>query len=51
MPGSAILGGASIAALFFSMPKDQPLDRNGKVDYVGGAMGLSSLILFSVVWK
>lgn len=49
--GSAILEGGSVAGLFFSMPKDQPLDKDGKIDYIGSAMGLSSLILFSVVWK
>lgn len=43
--------GSVIAALFFAMPKDQPLDRKGRIDYIGSALGLGSLILFSVVWK
>ena len=51
MPKRAILEGSIVAALFFSMPKDQPLDKDGKIDYIGGALGLSSLILFGVVWK
>jgi hypothetical protein len=40
-----------LAGLFFSMPVDQPLDKNGKIDFVGSLLGLTSLILFSVVWK
>ena len=47
----ALLEGATIATLFFTMPKDQPIDPRGRIDYVGSAMGLGSLILFSVVWK
>ena len=33
------------------MPKDEPLDKGGKIDYVGAILGLGSLILFSFAWK
>ncbi|SPO06328.1 related to aminotriazole resistance protein [Cephalotrichum gorgonifer] len=46
-----LLQGSIIAALYFSMPVDQPLDKNGKIDFVGSVLGLSSLILFGTVWN
>ena len=47
----ALIEGSIITGLFFSMPKDQPLDPKGSIDYIGSAFGLGSLILFGVVWK
>jgi hypothetical protein len=33
------------------MPADIPVDRSGKIDYVGASLGLSGLLLFNVAWK
>lgn len=32
-------------------PADKPVDPNGKIDWVGAALGLSGLILFNFTWK
>ncbi|KAF7561808.1 hypothetical protein G7046_g2350 [Stylonectria norvegica] len=41
----------TLLGLFFSMPKEKPLDPNGKVDFVGAVLGLSSLLIFNFVWN
>jgi hypothetical protein len=33
------------------LPPEQPLDRNGGIDYVGAALGVSALVLFNFAWK
>lgn len=38
-------------ALTILLPKELPVDRNGKIDYVGATLGVSSLILFNFVWN
>ncbi|KAK7414993.1 hypothetical protein QQX98_006226 [Neonectria punicea] len=47
----AISQGLILAGLAFLMPKETPVDKGGKVDYVGAVLGLSSLLLFNVVWN
>lgn len=39
------------AVLAYLLPKETPVDKDGKIDYVGAALGLGSLIVFNVVWK
>lgn len=33
------------------VPKDSPVDPNGKVDWFGAYLGVGGLILFNFVWK
>lgn len=47
----AISQGLILAGLAFLMPKETPVDKGGKIDYIGAVLGLSSLLLFNVVWK
>ena len=37
--------------LWFLLPKEKIVDPDGKVDWVGAALGSSGLILFNFVWK
>ena len=39
------------ATCFMVVPKDEPVDPDGIMDWVGGGVGVSSLILFNFVWK
>lgn len=39
------------ATCFVVVPKDKPVDPDGTMDWVGGVVGVSSLILFNFVWK
>jgi hypothetical protein len=48
---SALLGSVLFTTLFFLLPREPPVDKNGKIDYVGILLGLSSLVLFSFTWK
>ena len=43
--------GLLMAWLLYLMPAEHPVDRGGKIDYLGAFLGLSSLLLFNVVWK
>lgn len=45
------LAAISFGALFFVLPRERPVDKDGKVDFVGALLGLSGLLLFSVAWK
>lgn len=47
----ALLGAVVFGGLFFAFPKEQPVDKGGKIDYMGAALGLSSLLLFNFAWK
>jgi hypothetical protein len=49
--GRALLGTLVFGTCFLVVPKDEPVDPNGKMDWVGGSIGVSSLILFDFVWK
>lgn len=33
------------------LPKEQPVDKGGKIDYMGACLGLGSLLLFNFCWK
>lgn len=45
------LGIATPLAIWFLSMRETPVDQHGKIDYVGSALGTSSLILFNFVWK
>ncbi|EOO02160.1 putative efflux pump antibiotic resistance protein [Phaeoacremonium minimum UCRPA7] len=47
----ALLGAVVFGGLFFAFPKEQPVDKGGKIDYMGAALGLSSLLLFNFAWN
>lgn len=42
---------ATIVPLFCLLPKEEPVDKQGKIDFIGIVLGLSGLILFSFAWK
>ncbi|KAK3935941.1 major facilitator superfamily domain-containing protein [Diplogelasinospora grovesii] len=44
--GTVVGGG-----LWWLFPREQPVDKGGKIDYIGAALGLSGMILFNVVWN
>jgi MFS family permease len=46
----AILGFVIFAFFTLVVPQDTAFDPNGKVDYIGAALGVSGLILFNFVW-
>ncbi|CAG9992192.1 unnamed protein product [Clonostachys byssicola] len=49
-----LIAGCSIAVtgvLAWVFPREQPIDRNGKIDFVGACLGLFGLLLFNVVWN
>lgn len=39
------------ALLFLELPREVPVDKGGKIDYMGAGLGLSSLLLFNFVWN
>ncbi|KAF5011025.1 hypothetical protein FDECE_2832 [Fusarium decemcellulare] len=47
----AILGAVIFGALHYCSPEEVPVDRGGKIDWVGLALGTSSLIIFNFVWN
>ncbi|KAJ6159418.1 hypothetical protein N7497_003955 [Penicillium chrysogenum] len=47
----ACLGVIIFTPLWALSPREPPVDRHGKVDCVGSALGTSSLILFNFVWN
>lgn len=51
MKYSACLGVATFAPIWALSPREPPVDRHGKIDVVGSALGTGSLILFNFVWK
>jgi hypothetical protein len=48
---SACLGAITFTPLWALSPREPPVDRHGKIDCIGSALGTSSLILFNFVWK
>lgn len=48
---SAGLAAALTGILLYLLPREIPVDRGGKIDYVGAVLALGGLILFNVVWK
>ena len=47
----AILGTCVFGALWFLLLPEIPVDRRGKIDWVGAGLGSSGLIVFNVAWK
>ncbi|KAI9738373.1 MAG: hypothetical protein M1834_008876 [Cirrosporium novae-zelandiae] len=47
----AIMGGCVFGTLAFLLPPEIPVDKNGKVDWVGATLGCSGLIVFNFVWN
>ncbi|KAJ9615302.1 hypothetical protein H2200_001377 [Cladophialophora chaetospira] len=50
------VGIAAVAAIVFVSlwtlgPKEVPVDRHGKFDYIGALLGTSALIIFNYVWN
>jgi hypothetical protein len=41
----------SFGSLFLTFPRDDPVDKHGKIDVIGALLGLGGLLLFSVAWK
>ncbi|KAF4171054.1 hypothetical protein CNMCM8927_003790 [Aspergillus lentulus] len=49
--GLAILGTFVFGLLALLLPADLPVDRNGKIDWIGALLGTSGLIVFNVAWN
>ena len=47
----AILTTAIFAILWYLLPPETPVDRQGSIDWIGAALGTSGLIIFNFVWK
>lgn len=47
----AVLGAVEFVSLFFVLPPEEPVDKDGKIDWVGSALGLSGLALFNFAWN
>ncbi|GAB1198161.1 hypothetical protein APSETT444_007469 [Aspergillus pseudonomiae] len=47
----ACLAAVTFVALWTLAPYEPPVDRHGKIDWIGSALGTSSLILFNFVWN
>ena len=41
----------TILALIAIIPKEEPLDPDGKIDFIGAVLGMGSLLLFNFTWK
>lgn len=46
-----LLGFMVYGTAMVTVPRDKPVDPNGKVDWVGAYLGVGALILFNFVWK
>ncbi|KAL1882513.1 hypothetical protein Plec18167_002929 [Paecilomyces lecythidis] len=47
----AILGAITFGILGLLLPHDHPVDRNGRIDWIGAALGTGGLIVFNVAWN
>ncbi|KAL1882478.1 hypothetical protein Plec18167_002894 [Paecilomyces lecythidis] len=47
----AALAAATFLPLCGILPKEVPVDRDGKIDWVGAGLGTCALILFNFVWN
>ncbi|KAH8900245.1 MFS general substrate transporter [Thozetella sp. PMI_491] len=48
---SAALTAAIFIGLYVLIPREIPVDKGGKIDYLGAFLGVSSLMLFNFVWN
>jgi hypothetical protein len=46
-----VMGAIVLATLWFLLPPEQPVDRHGKIDWIGASLGTGGLIVFNVAWK
>lgn len=46
-----MLGAIIFGAAVFVTPDDEPMDLDGKIDWIGVYLGVAGLILFNFVWK
>ena len=46
-----LLGAVVFGTLYFFSPPERPVDRQGKIDCIGSALGTGALIIFNFVWK
>lgn len=51
MSGSALLTGVIMGLLMYLAITEIPVDKDGRIDYVGAVLGLSSLLLLNIVCK
>ncbi|KAL4879411.1 MFS general substrate transporter [Aspergillus karnatakaensis] len=49
--GMAILGTVVFGALASLLPNDFPVDKKGKIDWIGAILGTAGLIIFNVAWN
>ncbi|UPL02881.1 hypothetical protein LCI18_013815 [Fusarium solani-melongenae] len=47
----ACIGAACFGGLLFVLPSETPVDKGGKIDYIGIIVGLGGLLLFSLAWN
>ncbi|RYP81425.1 hypothetical protein DL769_001991 [Monosporascus sp. CRB-8-3] len=47
----AIASLAAAVPLWALLPREVPVDRNGKIDWIGSFLSLGGLIVFNVVWN
>ncbi|KAJ5278740.1 hypothetical protein N7478_004112 [Penicillium angulare] len=47
----SLLGVVTFIPLWALAPSESPVDKNGKIDWTGSALGTSALMLFSFVWN
>lgn len=34
-----------------ALPREEPVDKGGGIDYIGVVVGLGGLLLFNLAWK
>ena len=47
----ALLGTLVFSSLALVMPKESPVSKGEKMDWIGSVLGISGLVLFNFVWK
>ncbi|OTA94960.1 hypothetical protein M434DRAFT_236042 [Hypoxylon sp. CO27-5] len=47
----AVISLVATVALWALLPREVPVDRNGKIDWIGSFLALGGLIVFNVVWN
>ncbi|GAM36590.1 hypothetical protein TCE0_018f05791 [Talaromyces pinophilus] len=45
------LGALIFGGLFLVLPREEPVDEGGSVDYIGACLGVSGLVLFNIAWN
>jgi hypothetical protein len=48
---STMLGFVVFGVVIITIPADDAVDPDGKVDWIGAYLGVTGLILFNFVWK